>query len=60
MLDKSSVYNVLVEGMHILDKVVHQVSNAYLKLSKFPMWSLKTGVGFSINFAPFCNILAKT
>ena len=29
MLDKSSVYNVLVEGMYLLDKVVHQVSTFF-------------------------------
>ena len=36
------------------------LSTACLKLSKFLMWFLKSGVSFCIKFAQFCNILAKT
>ena len=66
MLDKYFVYNVLAEGMYFLDKkspIKFQffgLSFAFLKMSKFLMWFLKAGVRICIDFAPFCNVLAKT
>ena len=69
MLDKSSVCNVLVEGMQFLDKSSLPNFNfldfpllvwSFQCLSKFLMWFWKPGVSFRISFAPFCNILAKT
>ena len=35
------------------------LSAACLKLSKFLMWFLKPGASFCLNFASFCNVLAK-
>ena len=66
MLDRSSVYNVLDEGMYFLDKNYQSNFNIFglftacLKMSKFLMWFLKPVVSFCINFVPFCNNLART
>ena len=57
MLDKS--VNVLGEGMSPIEFQLFGLSTACLKLSKF-LWFLKSGVSFCINFAPFCNKLART
>ena len=65
MLDKASVY-VLAEGMFFIwtQKPIRfqlfGLSTAFLKFFKFFMMFLKPRVSFCINFAPFCNILAKT
>ena len=60
MSDKSSVY-VVTEGMQFLDKI--STFRTFYCLSvvvQIPHVIFKPGVGFCINFAPFCNILAKT
>ena len=65
MLDKSSVYNVLPEGIFFCQKYPIEfqlcgLSAACLKLSEFLMWFLKPGVSFCISSAPYCNNLAWT
>ena len=62
MLDKSSVYNVVAEGMNFLEKKsikfqLFGLSTACLKLLKFLMWFLKPGLSFCINFAPITLVL---
>ena len=65
MLDKSSAYDVLAEEMYFWTKVALRISTFwtlhYLSgVVQIPHGFLKPGASFSINFAPFCNILAKT
>ena len=65
MLDKSSVYNILAEGMCYLDKGNESIStfltfNCLAGIIQIPHVILKPGVSFYINFAPFCNILDET
>ena len=63
MLGKSFVYNVLAEGVYVLDKS----SPSNFNFLDFPLlsWSCPNSscdfwVSLRINFALFCNILAKT
>ena len=60
MLDKSSVCNILAEGMCYLDKGNQSISNCLPGIIQIPHVILKPGVSFYINFAQFCNILDET
>ena len=62
MVDKSTVY-ALVEGMYFFWTKAHQISNFWTchclsEVVQIPV-SFKPAFLY-LNFAPFCNILAKT
>ena len=65
MLNKSSIYNVSAEGVYFLEKVAHQISTFWTfhclsEIFQIPHVIFETrSQSFCINFAPFCNILAK-